>query len=342
VAVRQLVTSTLVAAPTIIGRSVAPGSSPFTLTVTLSNPSAEDLRVTGVLSSSWFTVTNLAAPVSATINLSQPLLLSLVVSPTNLATGVYTGTIELTGTRLNGTTVRSTVTVFVAVGNTAARQYLPKIMLKTAPQPAPASTPFTWETPISPTVYAFTGTTSVTVDLPFEFPLSGPVKLAQYAYDRAEVYGDGFLVLTSTVATPVSNPGANRCLDSFDAPGQAVFGWWADLDPGDPSAEIASFQPAADRFVIQYRNVPSAVGITPAYRVSFQVVLYTNGNIGLNYQDVPGLAQQGSAFVPAVTAGVQARGGLFSNQLVCTTGAAIYGSLPAPEQSVLIKSEDIY
>ena len=89
-------------------------------------------------------------------------------------------------------------------------------------------------------------------------------------------------------ASPRRRSQANRAVSRLlSEPQQAIFGWWADLNPGAAGAEVATFQPGPDRFVVQYKNVPSAAGVAPSYKVSFQIVLYADGNVRLNYGQAP-------------------------------------------------------
>lgn len=92
-----------------------------------------------------------------------------------------------------------------------------------------------------------------------------------------------------------------------------------------------------------YEDVASAAGIEPPYTVTFQIVLYRNGDIGLNYPEVPDtVAQDLGELTPEVTIGVQARNGLFYNQATCITLSEGYRRLPHSQTSILIAREDVY
>jgi hypothetical protein len=251
----------------------------------------------------------------------------------------------LTATRSDGSTLRSTPTVFLGVGaDLPAPLYLPLLMVQAAPPPSGSSSPgFSWETPISPTVYALTGTESVNIALPFAFPLPGPAGASAAAYTQARIHADGFVTFPDAGTVSVANPGQNRCLPWANGGLQGVFGWWADLNAlASGGAEISSFRPAADRFVIQYANLAS-VGATPAYRVTFQIVLYQNGDVQLNYQQAP--ASWSPSFGqlrPQATVGMQARNGLYRNQIACAATGVRLGILPQSGESLRIRSGEVY
>ncbi len=347
--VRRLLPSALVATPIGFGRTVVPGAAPYTTTIVLSNPSLDPLAVTAVTvgGGSWLTITNSPSPtVTGSIRFGQPLALSAVISPTYLAGGTYSAKVQLTGVRSDGTQVADSLTIFVAVGAARPALYFPVVVRDSQlKQPVNKTPSFTWETPLSPTVYSLGASGSVTVPLPFAFPLAGPTSSAALSYDRARIYADGFITFPGAEAATVTDPGLNRCLPLVDVDGvQGVFGWWADLDGGAPGATISTFQPAGtpNRFVIQYENVASA-GAGPPYRVTFQVVLYAGGDVQLNYRQVPApWAPTLTDLRPLATIGVQAQNGLFRNQVACQTAAVRQGVLPLSNQSVRISNADLY
>ncbi|MCB0055244.1 MAG: hypothetical protein KDE24_37465, partial [Caldilinea sp.] len=92
-----------------------------------------------------------------------------------------------------------------------------------------------------------------------------------------------------------------------------------------------------------YKDVSSGAGVSEPYSVTFQIVLYANGNIRLNYQDVPPrVAQSLWELTPEVTVGVQANNGLFHNQVSCVTLTDGFGLPPESHQSILFERGDIY
>ena len=115
--------------------------------------------------------------------------------------------------------------------------------------------------------------------LPFSFPFGAG------SYNAVRIHSDGVLTLPAGDAQSV--PSANRCLPENLWPANAIYGWWADLDPGQSGATVSGFPAGSDRYVFEFSNVPTAEGVTPAYVVSFQMALDSDGDIKLNYLDVP-------------------------------------------------------
>ena len=347
-AVRRLARSSLQVALTGANRTVDYGSAPYTATLVLTNPSLEPLSVTGLITNStWLSVPGVSGPTFAgTVAYGQPLAMPVVVSPTHLLTGTYVGSIQLTATRSDGSTIKSTPTVLLGVdAQLPPPLYLPLILQDSSPQTSIVSnaTAFSWETPISPTVYALTNTESVDVALPFVFPLSGPTGTPAKTYAQARIYADGFVIFPDAATGTITNPGQNRCLPWSPGGLQGVFGWWANLDAAAGGAEVSSFRPAADRFVIQYKDLAS-VGVTPAYRVTFQIVLYRSGDVQLNYQQAPEpWTPSFDQLLPLATVGVQASNGLYRNQVACAApDGTRLGTLPQSGQSLRIKSTEVY
>jgi subtilisin family serine protease len=346
-AVRRLLPSRLVATPDGAGQTVPPGSAPYTTTIVLSNPSLDPLALTGVSigGTEWLTLTNTGSPtITGSIRYGQPLVLSVVVSPTNLPDGTYSAKIQLNATRTDGTGIAKTLVLYVAVGVSRPPLYLPLVILDAPLQQPSLGPPFTWETGISPTVHTLGAAASITVPLPFDFPLAGPPGSAALNYSTARVYADGFLTFPGSSLATLSNPGTNRCLPMVELEQlQGVFGWWGDLDPSVAGAEVSSFRPADGpaRFVVQYKDVALAGETTR--RVSFQIVLYATGDVQLNYLQTPGTwAATLTDYRPFVTVGLQVRNGLFRNQVVCQTASTLQGSLPQSRQSLRFSPGDLY
>lgn len=344
-AMRRVLRSNLVTRPGLAGATVPLGAAPFTTTVAIENPSLEPLNVVGnILRADWFEVVNVPGGVftSTTVN-GAPLYLTMAISPTNLVTGTYTSTVSLTGTRTDLSKVEVGVPIFVTVGDFAETLFLPSIVNGSLVHASVTSVPYEWETPVNPVTYTLGSGAWVTVTLPFVFPLSGVDTSSGASYTDAVIYGNGFVAFPGSTAGAVADPSTNQCLPVFEQPGQAIFGWWADLDPSVGNGEVSTFQPTTDRFVIQYKDVSSGAGVSEPYSVTFQIVLFANGNIRLNYQDVPPRVAQGlTELAPEVTVGVQARKGLFRNQVTCVTLTDGYGLPPEAQQSIFFERKDIY
>ncbi|MBW7884022.1 MAG: S8 family serine peptidase, partial [Caldilineaceae bacterium] len=350
-AVRQALSGRLHVDPTVVGMEIRGGAQPVTTTVVLSNASVEPVMVTGSTAGlpGWLTVANLPTKTfSTSVTYGDQAYLSLVISPTVLPAGVYNASLPLTATGASGTPVTQNVRVSLNIDGYPPGWYLPLLMTDgytdTLPSSPPSPVDFAWETPImTPTNYLLGENGTATVQLPFAFPATGPELSATYEYTEAVIYADGFLQFPGPISTIVSDPADNGCLPTANGLDQGILGWWADLNPGASGAEVSTFPAAPDRFVVQFKNVPSGPTVSPGYRVSFQMVLYANGDIRLNYLEVPPLSIQGiSDLQRRVTVGAQARAGLFHNEVACFDGNMEHGVPPQALESVFIERKEIY
>lgn len=344
-AVRRTLASAVIFNPPAVGATLLPGAPPFTTTVLVENSSLVTVSVTGTVpTTDWLRVVNVGgSSIAGTVGHGQPLYFTLAISPTHLITGAYNSTLDLHLTDGAGARSIAQLPISIAVGGFAPTAYLPLVTAPGAMHPVAASLPFTWETPIiTPTVLAIGGSGYTSAPLPFVFPFSGINTTTAANYAFAYIYADGFVAFSEGAHTPVATPGITQCLPILSQPVQGVFGWWADLDPA-LGGVISTFQSASDRFVIQYENVASAAGVAPAYTTTFQIVLYANGDVGLNYLDVPdAVATSLTSLTPRVVVGAQARAGLFRNQAACITTTHSYGRPPHDAESILIKREEIF
>lgn len=343
-AVRRVMRSDVTVQPTLAGTTVAPNAAPFTTTLTIASPSLDPMRVAGtILPANWFEVTNMSSAFTSTLINGTPLYLTIAISPTHLVTGTYTSTITLDGTRSDLSKTEGTIPVYVTVSDLIPALYLPNIASDSRGDAAEKFVLYDWETPVDPVTYSLAAGNWVAVTLPFAFPLTGQDSSAASYYTNAAIYADGFVTFPGETDGTVADPGTNQCLPFLDNPMPAIFGWWADLDPALGDGQISTFQPATDRFVIQYERVSSAIGTSEPYSVTFQIVLHADGKIGLNYQDVPPRVARGLLeLTPKVTVGVQTNKGLFHNQVSCVTLTEGYGLPPESQQSILFQHKDIY
>jgi hypothetical protein len=344
-AVRRTLAGAVTLSPSAVSATVLPGAAPFTTTVLVESASLLPVSVAGTVpTADWFRVVNVSeGNFAGTVRYGQPLYFTVAISPTHLITGAYASAISLNLTDGDGRSATTAVPISVAVGDFAPAAYLPLVTAPGATPPVATSLPFTWETPtITPTVLAIGSSGYVTVPLSFVFPLSGVDTTGAASYAFAYIYADGFVAFSEGTHTAVATPGITQCLPILSQSVQGVFGWWADLNPA-LGGVITTFQPASDRFVIQYDAVASAAGVTPAYTTTFQIVLYANGDIGFNYLDVPdAVATSLTSLTPRVVVGAQARAGLFRNQAACITTTHGYGRPPHDAESILIKREEVY
>ncbi|MCB0188758.1 MAG: hypothetical protein KDE31_31025, partial [Caldilineaceae bacterium] len=334
-ALRAILPPSLSLSATSFVREVTAGAEPYTVTLRLDNPSSAALDWRAELTAGAGFVNLHGASnnvVSGTVSYGAPAYLALTISPNHLMTGSHAATLQVTELLADGVQRQHPVDLTVAVGS---QQALLLYYVPLAPNvivTATTAIDYSWEIPSDPntrSVYQF-GDDSITVSLPFTFTLFHPDDVA------VRVYADGFLRFPANVTT--DKPQDNYCLSNLIEPDQAIYGWWANLDPSALGARVSSFQPDADRFVIEFANVPSAAGVTPAYQVSFQIVLYRNGAVRLNYREAPGLTAAAQA-----TVGITGRDGLFFNQVACNDGSRAVGYLPQAQQSLFFHGQgDIY
>jgi hypothetical protein len=254
------------------------------------------------------------------VSYGAPATTQIVITPTELAAGTALGGLRLTTIAADGGETVYQLGVRVKAAQ-FAQTHLPWV--------SGGSAPFAWLEPGigGRTVYTPTSTSSVGLGLPFAFVVKGR------AFGDLRLYGDGLITFpASTIVSTLPT----RCLNNQVLPGLAVYAWWADLNPQAVGSRVSVFQPDADRFVVEYVNVPSAAGVTPAYRIDFQIVLHRDGAIRINYRDMP------SRPPARVTVGVEAIDGRYANQIACRTGDMQLGVLPQAEQTLLIRPEDLY
>lgn len=335
-AVREILDPSLQFSQETFARDVFSGTLPYTVTIRLDNPSNTTLDwraelITGEQFVDFHGA--ISNTMTSTVTYGEPAYLSLTISPTHLISGSHAATLKFVELLTDNTQRTHFIDLSVLVWPEEDLRYLyfPVVMKSTAS--AIPETGYQWENPLDPderATHLLFDNSNIGLSLPFTFTLR-----SQNYFD-ARLYSDGFLRFPDTTGGD-SLP--NSCLPNIAQPAQAIYGWWSDLDPSATGARVSSFQSAADRFVVEFANVPSAGGITPAYRVSFQMVLYQNGDIRLNYRNTPELA----ATLPNVTVGVEGRDSRFFNQVACKDANAEIGYLPQSQQSLLFYAQgDIY
>ena len=306
-------------------------TNPYSVTLRMDNPSTTTLDwQAALIVGDAFVQLNHSTHNTATGTLAfgEPVYLSLTVSPTNLITGSHVAVLQIDEIRPDNTRETQLVdlSVIVSPPDNLFHYYFPVIAEGTI-QPV-AETDYRWEMPVAPAdriVRQIPITGSLGITLPFPFAMKGRT------YTDARIYADGFLRFPD-VDTSVEQP--TQCFPNHAEPSQAIYGWWAELEPSASGGQVSTFQPATDHFVVEFSNVASAQTVTPAYRVSFQMVLYMNGDIRLNYRDALGITDS----APAVVVGVEARDGLFFNQVACKDATMEIGYLPESQQSILFEA----
>ena len=336
-ALRRLMPASLQLADSNLARTVGFGAQPYVVSVRLDNPSYTPLpwEATLLEGSRFVQVSGaVSGTISGTLTYGEPVYLSVTISPTNLITGVHLAALQIESL-YSGVqrTYNVDLTVSINPPQNLRYSYFPLILMGTETTVVEAT--YRWEAPTLPA-------DRQVVTQPFNAPVdislpSFTFTLQSEAYTALKLYPDGFVSFADGNSTIDALP--NRCLPDLAAPAQAIYGWWADLNPTDAGTRVSYFQPGSDRFVIEFDNVPSAAGVSPAYRVSFQIVLYDNGDVMLNYRNAPDL----TGVAPHATIGVEARDGLFHNQVACKNSTMEVGYLPTTRQSLFFRAEkDIY
>ena len=335
-ALRALLPSSLdLLAPNSITRNLALGAAPYTVTLRIENPSLEPLTWRSELigNANWISVQHaISGTISGTVSYGEPAHISLTITPTQLITGGYIANLQVIGTRADKSTVTQIAGISLYVGATPYLYHFPLAFQNATFANDSSVSAYHWEIPANPntrTIHSLADNSEVNVTLPFTFTIRSK------AYTDIQIFSDGY-VLSGAGSGATT---ANACLPNISDPQQAIYGWWADLDPSLLTASVSTFRPATDRFVIEYSNVSSAATVTPPYQVSFQIVLYTNGDIRLNYQQAPDTQTN----PPRVTIGIEATDGRFHNQVVCKDNSTELGILPDVNQSILFDTQkDVY
>ncbi len=310
------------------------GAAPYTVHLRLDNPSLQSANWQATLSTgqTWAHINGTSSnAISSTVTYGKPSYLSLTITPTQLLTGNYAASVRVDQVKADNSLVSSFVDINLTIGSAQTKYFFIPIIVQG--QPVPVTTPsFRWEVPASAadrTTHGMTDNSDIGIGLPFTFTLR------HKSYLSAHISSEGFV---SFPDTNLSSSLPNQCMPNLAQPAQAIYGWWADLNPGAAGARVSTFSVATDRFVIEFENVP-IVGSTPANLISFQIVLYRNGNVALNYRDVP----TGKGVMPVVTIGIEARDGLFYNQVACNDGTTQLGYAPSSRQTLTFDAqEDVY
>ena len=347
-ALRQITSSDLQLAQwPMLNQQLRLGSMPYTVTVRLDNPSLEPIAWQTTLTNkpTWLTLQNamsstITSTTASTVTYSlagttrygAPDRISLTISPTHLITGSYVVDLPVVGTRTDNTIIRQSLRVVVFIETQPHFYYFPLVLSQGKLESSVASAiGYQWETPADSgdrTTYGVGDDSDVGVTLPLTFTLRGK------AYTDMRIFADGYVAFPGTSAGTAL---PTTCMPNLGEPNDAIYGWWADLDPGAAGAQISTFS-SADRFVIEFDNIPTAADNPSVYRVSVQIVLHPDGNVGLNYRQTPDWQNAGRA-----TVGIEAIDARFYNQVACKDDITELGLLPGAGQSFLFKAqEDIY
>ncbi len=321
-AVRQALLSDLQPSRREISALLPVGSAAYSETLTLRNPSGEVLfwkaDVTG--GKEWLALqTSSGAPgAGGSIRYSQPAQLTLVISPELLQPGNFNGTLQITGTRSNNSQIHLTIPVTLHVRSTLQNVYLSMLSRHSALGE--------WQMPDGngKQNIQMTDSSSSGIPLPFSFSLESP------PVTTIQLYSDGFLTFPAGATAPTL-PVA--CTPDETPAQQAIYGWWGDLRP-DLDGSVSTFTSDSGAFVIEFLDVPIAGAVSATDRVSFQMALFPNGVVKLNYAAVPASRMD-------VVVGVEVNEGLLSARIACRKGTTDMGTLPAAGERLTIQSSDL-
>ena len=266
------------------------------------------------------------------VSYGQPDRLTLVVSPTDLTPGKYSVPLNFSVQRPDTTHYTETLNLDLTVTSNAELKhhfYLPIIAANHPLAEVLPASYYRWEAPVhsEKIPQAMIDDNNISVSLPITY---------NGIHKKVQIYSDGFIIFSKTENVEMVKK--NLCLPQTGGPDNAIYGWWADLDPSRNDGKVYTFQSDSDRFVIEFENVSTAAGVIPAYQVTFQIVFYEDGRIQLNYRNIPEFVET----MPQVTIGAEMEDGLFYNQVFCYDGTAELGRIPEMEQTILLEPKELY
>tara|TARA_Y100001935_G_scaffold60204_1_gene50412 strand:- start:691 stop:3546 length:2856 start_codon:yes stop_codon:yes gene_type:complete len=166
------------------------------------------------------------------------------------------------------------------------------------------------------TLYNFPGNdqAGINLDIGFDFPFYGNT------YSSFIINANGWIGFGED-----SNAWNNLEIPSIDAPRPAIFGLWDDLNPvNDQCNDYCSgevyYHSNSERLVVWFDNVAHWWTDYNDMYYSFQIVLYPNGEINMNYKEFLGDPNNESGLYSA-TVGIQDAEGLNALQILGDTGA---------------------
>ncbi len=144
------------------------------------------------------------------------------------------------------------------------------------------------------------GSQIVPIDFPFEFYGT--------TYQNIYVSANGFLSFDE----PPSFSFINGQIPDVGQSNNLIAALWDDIEPQEEDGAVY-YQNFDDRFIVQYSNVRRFLR-DPSEKVSFQIVLYANGNIEFFYEDV-----SSAKFLDEATVGIENSDGTDGAQVAFNT-----------------------
>ncbi|MCX2742738.1 choice-of-anchor D domain-containing protein [Mangrovivirga sp. M17] len=144
------------------------------------------------------------------------------------------------------------------------------------------------------------GSTEVALSFPFEY----------YGEEQNSVFinANGFLAFSE----PASPTWLNTQIPVDDNVNNVIAGFWSDLEPQEFDGAV-HFQDFGDHFIVQWTQATEFLGEAEEY-VTFQIVLYNDGNIDVFYDDV-----SSASFLNTATVGIENADGSDGAQVAFNT-----------------------
>ena len=127
---------------------------------------------------------------------------------------------------------------------------------------------------------------AVVIGLPFNFPFFGEDRNVMV------IAANGFLTFQGELG-PFGGF-SNAPIPTMDAPNDVIAGLWDDIEPQDGGGVF--IQGDSESVIVQYQEVPKFFG-DPLDVVTFQIILYSDGSIKMQYKTVGGTASALSSTV---------------------------------------------
>lgn len=139
-------------------------------------------------------------------------------------------------------------------------------------------------------------------------PLAFPFEYYGATYETLFINANGFVSLQAPTTT---SPYINQQIPIDDGVNNVIAGLWTDLEPQNGgSVHVAGF---LDAFVIQWTNTP-VFAAAETGTVTFQMILFDNGNIDVYYADV-----DSASFLDNATIGIENADGSDGAQVAFNT-----------------------
>ena len=197
--------------------------------------------------------------VGDTIGYGDPGYVTLEFLPNQVGLGSHTNSLVLSGSNDEGFSVLKMVPITLSLYPELSSKYYYPLVGQPGSEgdrngASSLEMPFRWETPASEddrVVFVMTDGGNKDVTLPFAFPYGNQ------RYENVRLHSDGVLTLPGSDLLEL--PAANLCLPenhwpvgAVYWPKDAIYGWWADLDPGQPGAVVSGFGVGTDRYVFEF------------------------------------------------------------------------------------------